>query len=279
MPARWFVPVRGLDPHRTRLEHVHAAFSAWFDRSDAEHGAGEKPYSISPLTERDGQVGVIIGTLTDYAAESVCAAGILGDAGMSAGMDAPRAAEERPMIRLGNQWRPVGRPRRLEEVSWWDLAQPRDVRSWRLEFLTPATFRSGDRSSPLPSVATITGGLERAWTTWCEDPRVRDLTRDLTSNISSNLASNPRGQSALWVSDLDLSSTLTEITVGRSRRPIQLSGVTGSMTLRVDDTAGAAWAGPLLRLAPFCGVGSMRAKGFGVVEVRAGRRVGQQQSA
>lgn len=271
MPARWFVPVRGLDPHRTRLEHVHAAFSAWFDRSDAEHGAGEKPYSISPLTERDGQVGVIIGTLTDYAAESVCAAGTLGDGGVNAGMDAGRAAEGRPMIRLGNQWRPVGRPRRLEEASWWDLAQPRDVRSWRLDFLTPATFRSGDRSSPLPSVATITGGLERAWTTWCEDPRVRDITRDL--------ASNPRGQSALWVSDLDLSSTLTEITVGRSRRPIQLSGVTGSMTLRVDDVAGAAWASPLLRLAPFCGVGSMRAKGFGVVEVRTATRTSTAHSA
>ena len=259
MPARWFVPVRGLDPHRTRLEHVHAAFSAWFDRSEAEHGAGEKPYSISPLTERDGQIGVLIGTLTDYAAESVCAAGTLGEES--------RSGSQRPMIRLGNQWRQVGRPRRLEQVSWWELAQPREVRSWQLEFLTPTTFRSGDRSSPLPNVATIAAGLERAWTTWCEDPRVRELVR------------NPRDRSALWVSDIDLRSRVTDLTVGRAGTPVRLSGVTGSITLRVDDAGGAAWAGPLLGLAPFCGVGSMRAKGFGVVEVRAVRRVAQQQPA
>jgi CRISPR-associated endoribonuclease Cas6 len=254
MPAKWFVPIRGIDPDRTRLEHLHAAFSGWFDRSEAEHEAGDKPYSISPLTERHGQIGVVIGTMTEYAARRVCAAG-LDEAEALDGAEAPN-------IRLGNQWRSVGRPVRLKEASWRDLARDGGDRQWRLDFLTPVTFRSGDRSSPLPSVATVVDGLARAWRTWCEDPLVRDLPVD------------PRGQRALWVSDLDLRSSVTELKVGGVRgrgRVVHLSGAMGSMTLRVEDEVGAAWAGPLLRLAPFCGVGSMRAKGFGVVEV-SGRR-------
>lgn len=251
MPTRWFVPVRGVDPSRVRLEQVHAAFSGWFDRTEVEHQAGEKPYSISPLTEHRGDVGVIVGTLSDYAAQRVCAAGLdkLTASGGSA-----------PVIRLGNQWRPVGRPRRLAEVTWRELATDRGEREWRLEFLTPTTFRSGDRSSPLPSVETITAGLERAWSMWCDDPTVAELPSD------------PRGRRALWVTELDLRSVASDLRVGgraAGSRRVRLSGVVGSMTLRVDDDAAAGWAGPLLRLAPYCGLGSMRAKGFGVVEVRA----------
>ena len=59
MPCRWFVPVLGVDPQRVRLEHVHAAFTRWFDRTPAEHSAGDKPYTVSPLTRDDrGVVGV-----------------------------------------------------------------------------------------------------------------------------------------------------------------------------------------------------------------------------
>lgn len=245
MPSRWFVPLLGLDPNQVRLEHLHAAFSAWFDDNAVEHAAGEKPYCISPLTLDCGQIGVLIGTLNSHAEGRV-------------------AQPSRHTVRLANQTCRVGAPRRVAGGSWTELAGATQSRSWVLKLLTPATFRSGDRSSPLPNVATLIAGLARAWRTWCPDPGMLDVP-------DASGPSNTRS-GRLWVSDLELRSAVLPLRVGgRSgeSHTIHLSGVTGSLTLRAVDGATARWAGPLLHLAPFCGVGSMRGKGLGLVDVVA----------
>lgn len=250
MPSRWFVPIRGVDATRVRLEFTHAAFSRWFDRSGAEHAANDKPYAVSPLTDYKGRVGAEISTLTDDAERRLWA-----------------AIEADTPIRLGTQTRQIGRPARLHTTTWGGMAaEAAGEREWTLEFVTPTTFRSGDRSSPLPTLPTVMGGLSRAWNLWSGlDRREYD----------------PRVDGALWVSDLDLRSTLIELEI-RDRhgalKPIHLSCCLGALTLRCDDPATAARVAPLIRLAAYAGVGSMRGKGLGVVRVHTwvgGRRQGR----
>lgn len=259
MPDRWFVPVAGVEPDRVRLEHVHAAFSRWFDRSPVEHAANDKPYTVSPLT-RDprGQVGVEIATLTDTAEKRLHEAGMDG-----------------ATVRLGNRTRPVGTPRHLIGHSWAQLAANTTDGRWQLEFVTPTTFRSGDRSSPLPQVGTIMDGLSHTWNTW-SDTRIE--TSEEGTDVIDCRADAPAdvgGWGAVWASDVDLRSVTVSVRVRRQDgtfQPITVSGALGSLTLRCDEPVAAAHAGPLLRLAAYCGVGGMTGKGFGVTRVRARRR-------
>lgn len=244
MPTRWFVPVVQVDPRRVRVEYIHAAFSRWFDRDLAEHTANTKPYAVSPLTAQHGPIGVEIATLTDHTEGQLRAASGPGR-----------------QVRLGNQTRDVGVPRRLFGARWEELDRPPYESRWTLHLLTPATFRSGDRASPLPTVATILSGLARSWNLWSGLP-----PRDL----------GPQQFGAVWVSDLDLRSEVVPLTIraqsGDSHR-VHVSGSLGSITLRCDDDEIRRTVAPLLRLAPYTGIGSMRAKGFGVVRLRTGTPV------
>lgn len=239
MPSRWFVPIHGLDPHRVRLEFVHGAFSGWFDRTTAEHTAGDKPYAVSPLTSFRGQVGVQIGLLDDVAHQRFS-----------------EVTGEPASVRLGNQIREIGRPKLLRRASWTELAREVTERQWTLDLVTPTTFRSGNRSSPLPAVETIVSGLARSWQSWCDDPTLVPLP---TSS----------GARALWISDLDLTSERVEVTI--KGRAVLFRGALGTITFRADDADTARWAGPLLNYAAYAGVGSMRAKGLGVAELRGSR--------
>lgn len=243
MPSRWFVPVVGIDPSRVRLEHVHAAFSGWFDTSAQVHAASDKPYAVSPLSGDDRGVGVEIATLT-VRAEAALA----------------RRVESRAPVRLGSQVRPVGRPRLMHAATWEELALsgvPGAATRWVLEFVTPTTFRSGDRSSPLPQVQTVLAGLARAWDACSGTPR---------PELRSDLAA------ALWVSDMDLRSQVLRLRVrrrhGAGAQDVHVSGATGSLTLRCEDPCAVEAVAPLLGLAPYAGVGAMRGKGLGVVRVR-----------
>lgn len=243
MPSRWFVPLEGIDPTRVCLEQIHAAVSGWFDAGPIEHGANDKPYAVSPLTRDERSIGLEVATLTEEAEVA-----LLGRIGSGA------------PIRLGSQVRPMGRPRLMHEHTWEELAgigTPGAPGRWVFDLVTPTTFRSGDRSSPLPHVPTMVGGLLRAWETWSDLPR-RCLT-------SAQLAS-------LWVSDIDLRSEVLRLRVRRRRGPgtqiIHVSAATGSLILRCDDPEAMALLAPLLGLAAYCGVGSMRGKGLGVVRVR-----------
>ncbi len=243
MPTRWFLPIHGLDPRRVPLDFAHAAFTGWFDLTHAEHTANDKPYAVSPITsDGHGGVGVEIATLTEVAEQRFVA-----------------RAEPKAVVRLGNQTRPVGRPRVMLRESWSELARHHDDSRWELNFLTPATFRSGDRSSPLPQPRTIVQRLARSWRAW-SDSAIPPIDEVLAS---------------LWVCDLDLHSTTIPLRISRrdgARQDVTLSGALGTLVLRCDEPATAAAVGPLVRLAAFTGVGSMTAKGLGVTRVRAHRR-------
>jgi CRISPR-associated endoribonuclease Cas6 len=236
MPARWFVPIPGLDPARVKLEHVHAAVSGWFDRTLPEHRAGDKPYAVSPPTRDErGDAGIEVVTLTEDATAR------LADATVG-----------RPELRLGNQIRRVGRVRRLHADTWTDLARPTDDTHWRLDLATPTTFRTGNRSTPLPTVDGLIRGARQAWAMWAD-------------------VALPAGDGrTLWVSDLDLRSEVVPLVIrGADERPreVVLSGVTGTIVVRHDpgDLAAAA----LVRATAYTGVGAMTLKGLGVTRVAA----------
>lgn len=246
MPSRWFIPISGLDPARVKLEFVHAAFSRWFDAPEDEvptlvrgaHGANDKPYALSPPRLLGGQVGVEIAVLNRTAEDLL-----------------HEAATATPKVRLGSQTRSVGSPRLLAAQSYAELAAGPYGTRWDWEFATPTTFRSGDRSTPLPSVTTILDGLMACWNRW----------------HSSGEQACLENRAAVWVSDLDLrSQPMTSTIRDRSgaQKPIHLSAVTGTMTIRCDDPGTCRQVAPLLRLARFAGVGSMRGRGLGVVNVR-----------
>lgn len=250
MPTRWFVPIPGLDPTRVRLDHVHAAVSGWFDRTLAEHRHNDKPYAVSPPTrDQRGVPGLEVVTLSDTAAVR------LAEATATASHTDLDGA--RPQIRLGNQWRALGRPRALHSEAWTQLAQPVEITEWRLDLATPTTFRSGNRASPLPSPEGLIRGARAAWAAWSDTPL-------------------PTGDgSSLWVSDLDVRSQMLPLTIrgaDGAARDIRISGITGTIVVRhePDDRAAAA----LVRATAYAGVGAMTLKGLGVARVAAlrGRR-------
>lgn len=239
MPSRWWVPIPGLTAERVRLDHVHAAVSGWFDHSSVEHRANDKPYAVSPPSrDAAGGTGIEVAVLTDLALEQL-----------------RQATTDGSQIRLGNQVRRVHSPIELASESWSDLASDDLADRWTLELATPATFRSGDRSSPLPSVRTILTGLARTWSQWAPPSTPTPVVPD----------------GSVWVSDLDLRSDRVSVAVrDRStgqRRDLVVSGVMGRVTLRCDDESARSSASSLLRLASYSGVGSMTRKGLGVVRV------------
>ena len=247
MPSRWLVPLPGLRAQGVQLAFVHAAVSRWFDYTSPEHHANEKPYTVSPLVDVPHVgVGVEVATLTEEAERRM---GEWLDRG------------ER--LRLGAQVVQVGGPQLVVRRSWAELAQWRGEHGWRLVFQTPTTFRTGDRSSPLPTPATILRGLATAWSTWSDAPH--------------DLGDPRRVSKGLWVSALDLRSEQVPVRVSAARggsAGFTVSGSTGVIELRCATAETAGRVAPLLRLASYTGVGSMTRKGLGVTTVEPLRREG-----
>ncbi|MDO5287709.1 MAG: CRISPR system precrRNA processing endoribonuclease RAMP protein Cas6 [Actinomycetia bacterium] len=231
MPESWFVPLRLVPP--VKPDHLHAALSRWFDVGTEDlpdrHHDTVKPYTVSPLTERDGW-GVEVSTLTAEASWRLAVATRRG-----------------PEIRLGRQVAAVGRPVRLARASWSELAEVPPRRSWEVEFLTPTTFRTGQRASPFPDLRVVLRGPQVCWDAYSQrPPRL-----------------HPPDFRALWVADVELQTVQVPV------RATTVPAALGRLEIRCDDPAVARAVAPLLALAPYCGVGSFRGKGFGVVRVSA----------
>ncbi len=239
MPSRWWVPVHGIALERIRIEHIHAALSGWFDRTLAEHRSGAKPYTISPPVSGatgDGGVGIEVVLFNDVAVDRF--------------HDHARPAAP---ITLGHQSGRLGRPELLSHHTWTDFLEAPIERCWAIELLTPTTFRSGDRSSPLPSMRAIMMGLAQSWRMWGDQP-----APDPVEAI--------RGT---WVSALDLTSASVTFPVNqRGRRvEVEVSGAVGTMEVRADAPAAPATTG-LLGWAAYAGIGGMTRRGLGQVNVQ-----------
>lgn len=223
----------GVDPRGVSLEHLHAAVSGWFDDTAAEHAAATKPYALSPMsrssTDRPAEVGFELGVLTDEAFARLRSAGRPGRS-----------------IRFGGQHGRLGSAVGLARESWDALAKPSGACAWELEFVTPATFRSRNRSSPWSAPPAVVRGLGESWKQHSGLPPRERSHLQLDS---------------IWVSDVD----------GRSEpmtlSNLRVSGFVGRIRYQCDDKAVADLVDPLFRLAVYSGVGSAKAKGLGVTRL------------
>lgn len=226
MPSQWWI---SLDQVRlpVRMEHIHAVVTRWFDVQDA-HWSKEKPYSVSPLSERNGEYGFQLGLMIDELSEVLL-----------------ERLYYNPAVQLGNHHSQVSTAEQIGKESWSELGTWSQASRWRVSLLTPTTHRSGSRNSPLPNLPAIVRRLSEHWSTWNQPVNV-DLHQ-----LSK----------AMWVSDLQLSSTTLEF------HQQVISGSLGEFTIRCNDRKFAAFADQLLRLAPYSGIGSFTVKGCGVCEV------------
>lgn len=230
MPATYWLPLPAVrEP--AAVEHLHAAFSGWFDRPPGQdtHHDNVKPYRLAPLSLDGDLWGVEASLLTEDAYVALASR-------IRAGAS----------VRLGRVHTTVGTPRVVQGITWADLADWPGDTEWTVTFLTPFAARTGDRTSPFPAPPVVLRAATDAWA-------------HFSGHAPLRLA--PADQQHLWVSQIDL--TTTTFTINGHRHP----GALGTITYRADAEHVARTASSLFRLAAYCGMGSFRGKGMGVVAV------------
>lgn len=144
MPSIWRCP--WFDPDRAT---VHRTLSRWLD---SDHHAQRKPWSWIPQTS-----GLSISLLDDQLAD-------------------------RLVYCAGTAGTPV------QQVATADWSQLRSAGlsrdSWELEFVSPVTFRRGNRFLPWPSPSAVFGSLRAAWRAFGA-PAVGDLELDLRRGVGT----------------------------------------------------------------------------------------------
>lgn len=240
MPARYFLPLRGLEGP-VPVEHLHAALSGWFDHVIVEdrvtapssglepHDFTDKPYTISPTTRRGTVWGVEIAVVGQRTEQELVA----------------NAAAGTP-VRLGSTFVRAGAVSKATSASWQELLDYDGSTGWTVQFVTPFTYRSHNRSSPFPMPAAVLRSPTTVWQAYS------DL---------GPIELSPAEHATIWVSRLDAQTELYSLK-GRKH-----PGLVGQVTYRCTDPGAAAKVSTLLRFAQFSGVGSFRGKGMGLVSV------------
>ncbi|MGH3842093.1 MAG: CRISPR system precrRNA processing endoribonuclease RAMP protein Cas6 [Pseudonocardiaceae bacterium] len=193
---------------------VHRTLSRWLD---SDHHAQRKPWSWAPQTS-----GLLIGLLDDRLAERLLH-----------GADA------------------AGTPiDQVAAITWAELGSGRPRNDWQLEFLSPVTFRRGNRFLPWPSPSAVFGSLRATWRNFGA-PQVGDLELDLRLD-------------PLVVTAFCGTSCTERVTV-HNQASVLVGGFVGTVRYALDGAADPHIIGTLARLAPFSGVGAYTTRGFGGV--------------
>lgn len=203
-----------IDADRTA---VHRALSRWLD---SDHHAQRKPWSWTAQTS-----GLVIGLLDDQLADR-----------LRSGADAAGTSVQQ-----------------VAKADWAELRSDRPRDSWQLEFVSPVTFRRGNRFLPWPSPSAVFGSLRAVWRTFGA-PEVGDLELDLRLD-------------PLIVTALHGTSHTERVAVHR-QDSVLVGGFRGTIRYALDGAADAQVIDTLVRLAPFSGVGAYTTRGFGGVGIR-----------
>ncbi|EWM19881.1 hypothetical protein KUTG_10185 [Kutzneria sp. 744] len=153
----------------------------------------------------------------------------------------------------------------VEQVSGCDwaglLAGPK-LTEWTVRFVSPVTFRRGNRFLPWPSPSAVLGSLRTSWRTFAA-PHVGDVSVDLSTD-------------PVVVASIEGSSPVERVVLhdrpdaAGKRGPVTVSvgGFQGQVRF-VADAPGFDPTGvnALVRLAQFCGVGAYTTRGFGGVRL------------
>lgn len=227
MPSRWEITLAGAEPGAVRWEHLHAAISTWFD-DDKEHHDKVKPFSLTPPRDGERHPVLEIGLLRDDLVDRLLSSW------------APGAR-----MRLGRaHLTSVAEPRQIAAARWEDLVTGHLDRAWCLRFVTPLTFRRGNRFTPLPAPTPILGSLRRSWNTHAPDD----------AQVTLDLVGDP-----VWTTDIDGANEVLTV------NGLTVSGFVGRLRIECDAPDATARAvATLMRLAPYSGVGANTTRCFGV---------------
>jgi CRISPR-associated endoribonuclease Cas6 len=139
----------------------------------------------------------------------------------------------------------AGEPELLEHADWGALGRGTSERAWLLRVISPATFRSRNRTSPWADPVAVARGLHQRW----------QLLHPSTAPDAVD-----GGARSVWVSDFDGRSEVTRL------RGQVVSGFVGRLRYVADGPRAEAEAfSALMGFAAFAGIGSHTTYGFGTV--------------
>jgi CRISPR-associated endoribonuclease Cas6 len=199
--------------------------SRWLD---ADHHAQRKPWSWTVAAPSPGRAAappraeILVSLLDDQLADRL----VIG-----------AEAAHRPV-------------RQVAAASWAELRDGRARDGWCLEFISPVTFRRGNRFLPWPSPSTVFGSLRSTWRSFGA-PVVGDLELDLCLD-------------PLVVTAVSGASCTERVTVHR-QESVLVGGFLGTIRYAVDGAVDPQVVDTLVRLAPFSGIGAYTTRGFGGV--------------
>jgi CRISPR-associated endoribonuclease Cas6 len=228
MPSRWLIHLDGAPTPRIPVNAPHAVVSGWLD---GDHKAPVKGYSLTPPRTTGRRTVLEVRLLDDALTERL-----------------ESQAEPGRRVRLGHQHFTVAAPpARQAATPWPNLATATTVRAWEVHFLSPATFRRGSRTSPLPAPESILTSLASRW------QALHPQTAPFVS---------PACARTVWVSDIEGRSEALEL------RDTVVSGFVGRLRYVCDGSDDdARITDALFRFAAYAGVGSHTAFGLGTVAV------------
>lgn len=213
--------------------------------SEALHQpARDKPITVSPLAPLKGAKGTwcLRLTLMDQALF-----GDFADAVLSWDPKRELTLGDNRFLLDGIETAPGSDPR-VSCISYQNLLEcvPTTEQRWKIEFLTPTSFRSKGSHSPFPATPLVFGSLARRWSRFSPLPLPSGLMAALEDQIG--IAEYRIG--------------LYRLTFGGFFEP----GFTGSCTYSARRNAAPEvlkWAGALARFAYFSGVGAKTTMGMG----------------
>jgi CRISPR-associated endoribonuclease Cas6 len=141
----------------------------------------------------------------------------------------------------------AGPPVLRSVLPWVELEASPTVRAWQLEFVTPTTFRNGQRTSPWPAPSSVLTGLAVRWS-GLRGSGAPVLTHGVSSSV--------------WVSDVEGRSEALEL------KQTVVSGFVGRIRYVCDGSDDeAAVVSALFAFAGYAGIGSHTAFGLGAVRL------------
>jgi CRISPR-associated endoribonuclease Cas6 len=237
MPSRWELRLPTPSPETVRLEHLHAAVSRWFDAGEEAHRGKTKGYTVSPLRAGPHGPVVEIGLVDDSLIDILHTHATPG-----------------ATVRLGHTHVTVpAEPTQVAATTWQSLTEREAPQAWCLRFVTPLTFRRGNRFTPMPAPKPILASLRATWRAFAP-PDIAQPDLDL--------ALDP-----VWVTDINGANDVREVN-GRT-----VSGFIGQLRIECDAAPHIAHAvNQVIKLAPYSGVGAYTTRGFGVTRLEPTRQ-------
>ena len=247
MPIRARVHLNLDRPELVKTQDLHFHVCRWLEVDDAAHGAGSKPFALTPLMISDGSAAFDVGLLDDTLIHRLTSS---------------VAADGHRTIAVGHATAQLHPGRGVEIVdvsSWPDLLNQDRLTStccgemtWRLHALTPTFWRSRNVDLVEPRAGSIIRGLANK----CELHYPASVAAHASPTEKRPVPRVVMGETDIAYSAMSWRRTTRRGFVGHV-----------DLSLQTPDPAGAARVDALLSLAEFCGVGSMTPFGFGVVAV------------